>query len=156
MLLRPTAYQKKPLSLVKYKNRMQFALNELMSLNRFFSFKQKQRLERIPCHEIEYFESSQRNVTVYLRSGKEYTFTAKLDDVQGKVLCSGFIRCHQSYLVNMENVRQLDKANKQFHMFSGRNVDISRRNMHEVEEDIAILLQKQIQAGSWHSNSIHT
>jgi DNA-binding LytR/AlgR family response regulator len=134
MLLRPTAYVKKPLSLNKYKSRVQFVMNEYMSLNGFFSFKQKQRLERIPCSEIEYFESNQRTVTVYLRNGKQYTFQAKLDDIQSKVAGINFVRCHQSYLVNMENVRQLDKVNKRFEMVSGDNVDISRRNMSEVQE----------------------
>lgn len=134
MLLRPSAYLKKPISPVKYKSRVQFIMNEYISLKGFFSFKQKQRLERIPCSEIEYFESSQRNATVYLKSGKQYTFPAKLDDIQGRVPGTSFVRCHQSYIVNMENVRQLDKVNKQFQMVSGGSVDISRRNMSEVQE----------------------
>lgn len=134
MLLRPTAYLKKPVPQGKYKNRVQFVINEYISLKGFFSFKQKQKLERIPCSEIEYFESSQRNATVYLRSGKRFTFPAKLDDIESKVPGTIFVRCHQSYLVNMENVRQLDKVNKQFQMVSGGIVDISRRNMSEVQE----------------------
>lgn len=134
MLMRPTAYMKKPISPTKYKSRIQFVLNEHMALDGFFSFKQKQRLERIPCSEIEYFESSQRNVTVYLRGSRQYTFPAKLDDIEDKVPAISFVRCHQSYLVNMENVRQLDKVNKQFHMVSGSDVDISRRSISQVSE----------------------
>lgn len=134
MLLRPTAYLKKPVSTVHYKNRVQFIMDEFLSLDRFFSFKQKQKLERIPYWEIEYFESNQRNITVYLRNNKEYIFAAKLNDIESKVPNTSFVRCHQSYLVNMANVRLLDKVNKQFYMVSGRNVDISRRYISQVSE----------------------
>jgi DNA-binding LytR/AlgR family response regulator len=134
MLLRPTAYLKKPLAEMQYSSKVKFVMEELLSLDRFFNFKQKQSLERIPYSDIEYFESSQRNVSLYIRSNAVHTFTAKLDDIETKVPNIKFVRCHKSYLVNMENVKFFDKVNKQFQMESGRYVDISRRSMPEVAE----------------------
>lgn len=140
MLLRPTAYLKKPLAKSHYRSRLKFILNEFSSINSFFTFKQRQELGRIPYFEIEYFESNQRNVTLHLRNSQSYIFTAKLTDIEGKLPGSNFLRCHQSYLVNMDNVRILDKVNRQFHMISGKCVDISRRNLSEVSERFDIYI----------------
>lgn len=153
MLLRPTAYFKKPLSQIHYRNKLKFVIDEFLSLDRFFSFKQKMKFESIPYCEIECFESNQRNVSIYLRNSKINTFAAKLNDIESKVPNTRFVRCHQSYLVNMENIRLLDKVNKQFHMVSGKKVDISRRNMSHVLERFSLFIDNRKQNQLLHNNN---
>lgn len=146
MLLRPTAYLKKPLSQNHYRNRVRFMIQEYLSLDRYFSFTEKQKIESIPYKEIECFESNQRSITLHLRNSQSYTFAAKLSDIESKVPQSNFIRCHQSYLVNMENIRLLDKINKQLHMTSGRRVDISRRSLSVAMEQFHLFLENKKQS----------
>lgn len=146
MLLRPTAYLKKPLSQAHYRNRVKFIIQEFMSQDRYFTFTQKQRMESIPYKEIECFESNQRSITLHLRNNQAHTFTAKLSDIESKVPAACFVRCHQSYLVNMENIRMLDKTNKQLHMLSGRCVDISRRSLSEVVEQVHLFIENKKQS----------
>lgn len=134
MLLRPSAYFRKPIPKTKYRKIIQFIINEYRSFDSYFSFKQKQKLERIPFQEIEFFESNQRNVSVHLKGDHVQSFIAKLSELETKVPSANFVRCHQSYLVNMENVRMLDKVNKLFEMESGKKVDISRRSMSAVAD----------------------
>lgn len=45
-----------------------------------------------------------------------------------------FIKCHQSFIVNMEAVKALDKVNRRFILTSGSTVDISKRMFPEVVE----------------------
>ena len=46
-----------------------------------------------------------------------------------------FIRCHQSYIVNMDRVKILDKATRCFVMLSGDAIDISKSYYPSVLEE---------------------
>ena len=143
MLLRPTAYLKKPFLQGHFRSRLRFLLQEYLSLDRYFNLTEKQKIESIPYKEIECFESNQRSITLHLRNNQSHTFPAKLSDIEHKLPPSSFIRCHQSYLVNMENIRLLDKTTKQLHMSSGRRVDISRRSISTVIEQFNLFLENK-------------
>ena len=49
-------------------------------------------------------ESSRRNLTIY-EVGEAAAFLLKLSDME-KLLPEYFLRCHQSYLVNMDRIRK--------------------------------------------------
>ena len=101
--------------------------------NRYFLIRNRDELERIPYEHIDFFESSNRKVYLHNNHDKKiYEFNAKIDDVTAAIPITGFIRCHQSCLVNLANVRRIDKTARQFIMFSGKTVDISKRSMGEV------------------------
>ena len=82
---------------------------------------------RIDCADILYIESRQRIVVLHTPR-KMIEFYAKLTDVMQMLPQSGFARCHQSYIVNMEYVRELDKVNHCFTLHSGERIEISRSN----------------------------
>ena len=89
---------------------------------------------RIPYDEISDFESNAKKVTLRKEDGGEtYYFTAKLDDIEQE-LPSFFLRCHQSYLVNMHKIRSLDTKERTFLLFSGEEILISRRMYTEAKE----------------------
>ena len=75
--------------------------------------------------EIDYLESQYRLVHIVNRNKKTQTITARLDDVQ-KRLPASFYRCHQSFLVNMENISFIDKSNREIHFTSGQSVPSSK------------------------------
>ncbi|MDE6925907.1 MAG: LytTR family transcriptional regulator DNA-binding domain-containing protein [Acetatifactor sp.] len=100
----------------------------------YFCFKLEGEYLRIPFEEISYFESNAKKVTLHqVKSDKCYFFTAKLDDIS-KQLSSDFIRCHQSYLVNMQEIRCLDIKNHLFRLRSNEEIMISRRSYKETKE----------------------
>lgn len=132
MPLRPSAYLKKPFEAKHLTGYIQLVLNEYKSTGRFFELKRRKSLERIAYREIECFESNQRIVTLYTTCGTTHMFTARLDDVEKSTTAESFVRCHQSYLINLDHVKKLDRANRQFQMASGKTVDISRRSMPAV------------------------
>ena len=100
----------------------------------YFSFKCQGDQVRIPYEEIEYFESSAKKVTLHRPEGKQnYCFTARLDDI-AEMLPFFFLRCHQSYLVNLNRVRSLDTKAHVFLLHSGEEIWISRRMYAEARE----------------------
>lgn len=59
---------------------------------------------KIKIDDIWYVESSRRNLTIY-EQAKAASVLMKLSDME-KLLPEYFLRCHQSYLVNMDRIRK--------------------------------------------------
>jgi hypothetical protein len=112
----------------------QEALNVKKTFNtKYFLIRSRDEVIRIPHTHIDYIESLNRKVFLYNNNNKKtYEFYSKLDDVAASLDDTGFVRCHQSCIVNMSNVQRLDKSGKMFHMLSGKTVDISKRSLKEV------------------------
>lgn len=112
------------------------ACKEQLYINPYFIVKNKETVMRIHYDHIFYFESSQRIVTLYSKN-QQIRFYAKLADVQSVLPSDKFIRCHQSYLINIDMVKKLDKANRNFHMISGEIIEISKSYYPQIQEDFS-------------------
>jgi Response regulator of the LytR/AlgR family len=128
LYLRPTALLRKPVSLRQYAECLRFILAEYRASGRCFQFRDKSLGKRIPLRDIIYFESSQHNVILHTLRQGAYTFRAKLDDVEHGLHHARFLRCHQSYLVNFENIRGVEQPERRFLLSNGEHIDISRRS----------------------------
>ena len=83
-------------------------------------------------HEsIMYAESSGRRVTLHLAEGEPLEINQKLDDLEARLNDTRFLRCHQSFLVNMEYIRQVDRD---FTLQDGSIIQIRSRNRKELKE----------------------
>lgn len=58
---------------------------------------------------LEYISSSLHNVTFHLTGGKKISCRARLGDFEGQLADSNFLRCHQSFCINLEKVAALGK-----------------------------------------------
>ena len=58
---------------------------------------------------LEYISSSLHNVTFHLTGGKKISCRARLGDFEGQLADSNFLRCHQSFCINLEKVAALRK-----------------------------------------------
>lgn len=100
-----------------------------------FCVQTKNRCVRIPYREILYLESQRRQVVVHTRRPEDLVaFTATLDTVEENLKPRGFLRCHQSYLVNMEHIEELDKTMRRLKLRDGQVVDISKRYYKPINE----------------------
>lgn len=79
---------------------------------------------RIPYREIEFIESNRNLLLVHLENGEVHRVYAKLDAMEKELAGHGFLRCHQSFLINMERVFA---AQDDFVMESGTHVPIRQR-----------------------------
>lgn len=117
--------------------------SEISLANRYFVFKCDGEMLRIPYDNIGFFESSGRKVTLYVfDSTAKYYFSAKLDDIES-VLPDNFLRCHQSYIVNMKHISKFDKVGRTFYLFSKDEVFISRRMYGEVSKKYERFIKNQ-------------
>ncbi|MCH5211611.1 MAG: LytTR family transcriptional regulator DNA-binding domain-containing protein [Oscillospiraceae bacterium] len=92
-----------------------------------FTFKYDGDWMQIPYDNINYFESSAKKVILHMaKSDTKYYFTEKLDNISD-IMPDFFNRCHQSYLVNMNMIKQLDSKSHAFVMINNDEVWISRR-----------------------------
>ncbi len=73
---------------------------------RYLQINNKQEIVHIHLNDICYIMSDKRKIVVREESGIESETYMKLDDVTEK-LDGRFMRCHQSYLVNMDKIKQL-------------------------------------------------
>lgn len=87
---------------------------------------------RFRLHDILYFYSDKRKVVLVTESG-EYPFYAKLDEVE-KQLAMRFVRVHQRFLINPENV---DHLGHDCITLNGIDVPCSRKYKEEATAKIA-------------------
>ncbi len=100
---------------------------EVVRKENYFTVKFCGEYIRIPYGDINYFESGGKKVALHLIKGQEkYTFNEKLDSIS-QHLPEFFLRCHQSYLVNMNMIKKFDVKNHVLTMINDDEVWISRR-----------------------------
>ena len=80
--------------------------------------------------DIRYIEV--RNHQAILHTGEqEFSVWRSLDELQEEMRDERFLRCHRSYLVNLEHVKALEK--RDFLMDGGDLAPISRQKMRDVQ-----------------------
>lgn len=105
------------------------ALDYYTDQSRLFQFHIDREQYQIPLHEILYFESHLRKITLYTRDGA-YTFYGRMHDLTGRLHPTLFVRTHASYIVNLDAVRVIRDA--EVLLQSGILVPVSRSYRAEV------------------------
>lgn len=113
--------------------RMYSAINEILSHMRdeVLTFKTHGELHRLEYRQIEYVESKGRSCHIYTTDNQCFVTLGKLDDIEEELCDKRFLRCHQSFLVNMDHIQSV---NENFIMESGDIVQIRRRNHNEIKD----------------------
>ena len=94
----------------------------------FFSYEGKNKVLRMNLAVIDYFESNYHLANVVKSDRTRETIIAKLNDIQSNIagITDGFCRCHQSYLVNLNNIESIDKTYKKIIFNSGQEAFASK------------------------------
>lgn len=93
--------------------------------------KGKDFIHRVEFQNIEYIESLNKYIIIHCTCGTVYTERCKLSDIE-ELLDSRFLRCHQSYIINMDEVKEV---NTSFLMFSGNTVPIRRKDFAKIRNE---------------------
>lgn len=128
------AYYIKPIKEELLKRDIVRYLDERKRIEESLTINTKSKELYIPIHKIIYLKSEKRRVIAYTLIG-EYSFYAKLDDIEEMVKGRGFVRCHQSYLVNRN---MIDSVGRTEIIAQGISIPMSRKyyeNMDVREED---------------------
>ena len=96
------------------------------------SVKIGRQLVRVPVFSIMYVESSAHDCIFHCRHETNYTSRCKLDDVEHDIDSSKFIRCHKSFLVNMNYVQAVSTS--EFIMSDGSVIPITKKDVTTIND----------------------
>ncbi len=60
--------------------------------------------------EVRYICKEKRKIWIHLKDGREYQITATLDELEKIFEDYGFFRCHQSFLIPLGSIRQVNAS----------------------------------------------
>ncbi|MBR5512563.1 MAG: response regulator transcription factor [Ruminococcus sp.] len=95
----------------------------------YFSF--RNTIHSVPFNEIMYVESNNNICIIHRSDRKEFTVHKKLSEIEQQLNDSRFLRCHQSFLVNMNYIAEADK---QFVLTTGDIVLIRQRSQKQIKK----------------------
>ncbi len=98
-------------------------------LQKIFSIKVEDKIINIDYNDILFFETSSTIHKVVLHSlNRQVEFYSKMKEVENS-LDERFIRCHNSFIVNKDKIKELDKKNRIAYMINGEKCLISTRGI---------------------------
>ncbi len=108
-----------------------FALYHFSNNEEYFTYKSGSNQEKIKIRSILYFSSGGRKISI-ITSNKNFEFYSKLDEIESLLSENGFIRIHQSYLINPAYIRYI--VSSDVIMDNGDYLPISRSRAKEVRD----------------------
>lgn len=101
------------------------------------STKKKDKVVLFNPPEIDYIESVEGSIIVHV-GGEKYVCTMTLTELETRLLNSGFFRCHRSYIVNLQKVREIitwTKNSYSLRLSTDKNavVPLSRSKLQELK-----------------------
>lgn len=99
---------------------------------RAYNIHQRNGFIRIPFNDILYVESNNSKCIMHSLDGEDYVIYKRLNEIEDELNDSRFLRCHQSYLVNMNYIQ---KADRQFELTNGDIVCIRQRNLKAIKQE---------------------
>ena len=96
-----------------------------------YQIRQRSTVTKLGYHEILYIESSNSKCILHTESGGAYTVYKTLNTIEKELGDRRFLRCHQSFLVNMDHIKQIGK---QFLLSNGDYVPIRQRGVKAVRQ----------------------
>lgn len=136
----PVYYLLKPYDAEKFQEALRLALQNLEQQQQFLEILAQNKAVRICVNEVKYAESDKRTV-VFHGAKTEQSCYAKLDDVE-KQLPGYFIRCHKSYLVNMNQIKRI--SNNQIELFSGEILPVAKSRFPMIKQEILKFWEAQL------------
>lgn len=95
---------------------------------------------KVKIDDIWYVESSRRNLTIY-EAGESSRVLMKLSDME-KLLPEYFLRCHQSYLVNLDRIKKFTLDG--IVLIDGRVIPVSRARYSETKDKFLQILGERL------------
>jgi len=96
-------------------------------------------IHTIHCSQLLYLSSKQHVVEFHLQTGEILKSYGKLDDFVMQLSANSFVRCHQSYIVNLKHVTNLSTGE---FVLSGISVPVSRSYFRQARDKYQALVFK--------------
>lgn len=124
-----SGYLLKPYNVETFERTMNRILADI--IENTYAIKSRSQVLHIPRDEIMYVESHNSQCILHQVGNKTYTLYKKLGEIENELAAPCFLRCHQSFLVNMNYVKAVDKD---FTLTNGDVVLIRKKNLKEIRQ----------------------
>jgi DNA-binding LytR/AlgR family response regulator len=125
------AYLLKPLSSSDIEREVRRYIEELTMSTKCLNLSVHGCTHKIPLNSITFIESNRRKVTVHTKR-QDYDFYEKLDVLENMLQQDGFVRCHQSYLIRIDQIVSYNVNNTVTLNGYYDNIPVSRRHQQYV------------------------
>lgn len=105
-----------------------------------YRIKQRNNIHTLKFDNIIYVESSNSRCIIH-SDNTDYVIYKRLNDIEAELNNKRFLRCHQSYLVNMDYIKNVDK---QFELINGDFVCIRQRNLKAIKQQYIDYIKSKI------------
>lgn len=122
-------YIVKPLNRTKLLSALERAADKFSA--DVYRFRQRSDIITLALNEILFIESNNSKCIIHSKDGHKHTVYTKLSDIESELNDCRFLRCHQSYLVNMNHIVKADKC---FELTNGDNILIRQRSLKEMKK----------------------
>lgn len=141
LMIRPAGHLRTVSDKKRIDELCRWCASEVEKSNDVLQIATRQGIYAISASSILFCQSNQKYVLVVTEKGTIYRKLAKLDQIALN-LPQYFMRVHQSYLVNPNKIRGLDKSGNNFDLLlsTGIRVPVSRIYQKATEEQIQKLL----------------
>ena len=119
-LLKPNSYEK----LSRIMDRLTLSYDA-----KLYHIRRRSSVLSVPYAEILFAESNNAKCILHRTGQRSYTVYKRLDEIEQELNDRRFLRCHQSFLVNMDHIR---RADKQFELFTGDVVQVRQRDVKAI------------------------
>lgn len=108
--------------------------SKVTDLQKVFSIKVNDKIINVDFDEIIFFETSPTIHKVILHcKNRQIEFYSKMKDVEAMV-DDRFCRCHNSYLINKDKMKEIDKKDRIVYMVNGEECLVSTRGIKKLLE----------------------
>ena len=104
-------------------------------------FREGRTVQTVTAPEVLYLERILKKTAIVLRSGKKHFTAAKAEELLNDVPPGRFVRCHQSFWVNVEKITGM--KTESFSLVNGEEIPISRSRKKEAKEAFFAQLERQ-------------
>ena len=106
--------------------------SKVSNLQKVFSFKANDKVINVDFNEIIFFETSSTIHKVILHcENRQIEFYSKMKDIEKK-LDDRFCRCHNSFLINKDKIKEIDKKNRVVYMINNEECFVSIRGIKKL------------------------
>ena len=104
-------------------------------------FREGRTVQTVTASEVLYLERILKKTAIVLCSGKKHFTAAKAEELLNDVPPGHFVRCHQSFWVNVEKITGM--KTESFSLVNGEEIPISRSRKKEAKEAFFAQLERQ-------------
>lgn len=105
------------------------------------SFQSRGQTGSIPYGKIRYISSREHTISIFTTDGAVWEYKGRLSELAARVCGDIFMRCHQSFIVNMYHVENLSGTDL---MVEGERIPVSRRYYTGVKKRYLEILFEEV------------